>query len=74
MRTEQVPIKKHVAMSILLHLCMHETCADVSVYAPEWNYWTIGDAIINYLKNLLHQFTFPYPKMPDCIFTSIGIN
>lgn len=75
MRTEEVPIKKHVAMSVLLHLCMHETCVNVSVCAPEWNYWTIGDAIIlNYLKNLLHQFTFAYPKMPDCIFTSIGIN
>lgn len=59
MRTEQVPIKKHVAMSILLHLCMHETCADVSVYAPEWNYWTIGDAIINYLKKPVASVYLP---------------
>lgn len=68
-------INKHVAVCILLHVCMHETYAGVSICVQEWNYWAIGDAIMpNTFKNLSHQITFPHPKMLDCTFTSVGIN
>lgn len=70
-----MPVNKHVPVSIVLRSCMHEACASISVCAPKWTYGARGGAIIlNYFKNLLHQFAFPRPKMLDCVFMSIGIN